>query len=93
MTTPIGVSVVISTHNRAAVLSRALDALLAQTGVAYEVIAVDNASTDGTAGVIQSMLNTGSAQLRYVCEPRKGLPYARNARRARGERADHRVHR
>ena len=85
MTAPIGVSVVISTYNRAAVLPRALDALLAQTGVAYEVIAVNNASTDGTAGVIQSML-PGSPQLRYIHEPRKGLPYGRNAgvRAARG---------
>ena len=78
MTAPIGVSVVISTHNRAGMLSRALDALLAQTGVAYEVIAVDNGSTDGTAALIQSRL-PGSPQLRYVHEPRKGLPYGRNA--------------
>lgn len=78
MTAPIAVSVVISTHNRAGVLSRALDALLAQTGVAYEVIAVDNASTDGTAALIQSRLQY-SPQLRYLHEPRKGLPYGRNA--------------
>jgi GT2 family glycosyltransferase len=79
MPPPIGVSVVISTHNRAAVLPRALDALLAQTGdVEHEVIAVDNASIDGTAAVIQSRLE-GFPQLRYVHEPRKGLPYGRNA--------------
>jgi GT2 family glycosyltransferase len=79
MSPPIGVSVVISTHNRAAVLARALDALLAQAGdVEHEVIAVDNASIDGTAAVIQTRLEA-FPQLRYVHEPRKGLPYGRNA--------------
>jgi glucosyl-dolichyl phosphate glucuronosyltransferase len=86
MTAHITVSVVLSTHNRAAVLPKALDALLAQTGqIPYEVIAVDNRSTDSTAGIIRAKLNS-CPQLRYVFEPRQGLPYGRNAgvREARG---------
>ena len=87
MNAPIDVSVVISTHNRAVVLPRALRALLAQAvhGVRFEVIAVDNGSTDGTAAIIQEYVST-APQLRYVHEPRTGLPYGRNAgvRAARG---------
>jgi GT2 family glycosyltransferase len=86
MAAQIDVSVVISTHNRAAVLSRALNALLAQADhVPYEIIAVDNASTDITAEVIRSKLPM-SPQLHYVYEPQRGLPYGRNAgvRAARG---------
>jgi glycosyltransferase involved in cell wall biosynthesis len=86
MTPQIGVSVVISTHNRAGVLPRALNALLAQTGdIPYEIIAVDNRSTDATADVIRAKL-LESPHLRYVFEPQQGLPYGRNAgvRAARG---------
>lgn len=86
MTTPIRVSVVISTRNRATVLPKALNGLLGQTGhPPFEVIAVDNGSTDGTADVIRSKLS-GLPQLRYVLEPQLGLPHGRNAgvRAARG---------
>jgi glycosyltransferase involved in cell wall biosynthesis len=82
----VAVSVVLSTRNRAAVLPRALNALLAQTGdVPYEIIAVDNRSTDATAEIIRSRLSS-SPRLRYVFEPQPGLPHGRNAgvRAARG---------
>jgi glycosyltransferase involved in cell wall biosynthesis len=79
MSARVGVSIVLSTHNRATILVRALDALLVQAGdVPYEVITVDNGSTDGTAALIQSKL-ADFPQLRYVYEPRKGLPFGRNA--------------
>ena len=72
-------SVVISTFNRAAVLPRALRALVAQEGpLQYEVIAVDNGCTDGTAAIIQSIA-AADPRVRYVYEPRRGLPYGRNA--------------
>jgi glycosyltransferase involved in cell wall biosynthesis len=75
---PCEISVVISTYNRAGRLGRALDALLAQTGgVAYEVLVVDNNSTDETKEVTTSRLNR-SGRLKYIFEPRQGLPYARN---------------
>ena len=87
MPADVRVSVVISTHNRAAVLAKALQALLAQAGtVPYEVVAVDNASTDATADVIRGYLDR-APHLRYVHEPQKGLPHGRNAgvRAARGD--------
>jgi glycosyltransferase involved in cell wall biosynthesis len=74
------VSVVVSTFNRAALLSVALDSLLTnQTGgVSHEVLAVDNNSTDATAHVIRSYIAHGHSQLRYAFEPRQGMSYARN---------------
>lgn len=47
------VSVVIPTHDRASLVGRALDSVLAQSVPAGEVIVVDDGSSDGTAGVIR----------------------------------------
>ena len=72
------VSVVLSTYNRADRLALALDALLAQVGSApYEVIVVDNNSSDRTAAVVSQMA-AANGRLRYVFEPRQGLSHARN---------------
>ncbi len=75
------VSVVISSYNRADDLAGALDAVLAQQagGVRFEVVVVDNNSTDHTARVVEERMQAGHANLTYVSEPRQGLPYARNA--------------
>jgi GT2 family glycosyltransferase len=74
------VSVVISTFNRCEQLPTAVDACLAQTGAApYEVIVVDNNSSDGTRAFIEARLAAGADRLRYVFEARQGLPHARNA--------------
>lgn len=72
------VSVIISSYNRASQLSNALDALCTQQGgVSYEVVVVDNNSTDSTAAVVNSR-RLLHPHLRYVFEPRQGLPFARN---------------
>ena len=74
------VSVVLSTYNRADRLPAALDALLGQAGdVAYEVIVVDNNSTDATPAVVERAAARSDGRLRYVFEPRQGLSYGRNA--------------
>lgn len=46
------VSVIIPTYNRAHLLPETLDAVLAQTSPALEVIVVDDGSTDDTPGVV-----------------------------------------
>ena len=81
------VSVVLSTYNRADRLPAALDALLSQIAdVAYEVIVVDNNSTDATKTVVEQVAGRSGGRLRYVFEPRQGLSYGRNTgiRNARG---------
>lgn len=46
------VSVIIPTYNRAALLREALDSVFAQTFADYEVLVVDDGSTDDTAAVL-----------------------------------------
>jgi len=74
------VTVVVSTHNRAHLLRPCLDALRRQCATAstYEVIVVDNNSTDGTATVINDFVG-GDSPIRTLREPRQGVSYGRNA--------------
>jgi GT2 family glycosyltransferase len=72
-------SVAICTHNRADLLVGVLDTLFAQTAdrADYEVIVVDNASTEATRQVVHSFAQR-FANARYVHEPTVGLSHARN---------------
>jgi glucosyl-dolichyl phosphate glucuronosyltransferase len=73
------VSIVVSTYNRADRLPAALDALLSQrTTVPYEVVVVDNNSTDSTAAVLARLVKRSRGRLRYAFEGRQGLSYGRN---------------
>ncbi|SDU90500.1 Glycosyltransferase involved in cell wall bisynthesis [Microlunatus sagamiharensis] len=79
---PLRFSVVVPAHDEAADLGAALDALLAQDlDASYEVLVVDNASTDATAEVARSR------GVRVVPEPRLGVCQARQTgvEAARGE--------
>ncbi|MBG0777470.1 MAG: glycosyltransferase [Desulfovibrionaceae bacterium] len=49
---PPAVSVLLPAHNAAATLPRALDSLLAQTLADFEIVAVDDGSTDATGDVL-----------------------------------------
>ena len=79
MTKPFDISVVISSYNRCDRLHLALDSALDQEtgGVSYEVILVDNNSTDATRRLVETYCDRHS-NLRYVFEPRQGVSYARN---------------
>jgi glycosyltransferase involved in cell wall biosynthesis len=84
MTQPCDVSVVISTHNRADLLEGCLRSLVESgTTVRFEVVVVDNASTDGTRGVIESTQRNATVPVHYIREPRLGVSYGRNAGIAR----------
>lgn len=56
-------SVVIITHNRAGYLSQAVQSVLAQTFTDFELLIIDDASTDNTAQVVRSFAD---ARIRYV---------------------------
>jgi glycosyltransferase involved in cell wall biosynthesis len=75
------ISVVICTHNRAALLSLALESLAAQAAdlpvSEYETLVVDNCSSDNTRQVVESFLEK-IPNLRYVFEEKIGLSHARN---------------
>lgn len=71
------VTVVIPTHDRAAVLPRALDSALAQEGVDLEVLVADDGSTDGTEEALRRY--AGDARVRVLRLPHGGVSAARNA--------------
>lgn len=84
---PPRVSVVICTRNRSADLAQALASLTRQApgSSPFEVIVVDNGSTDDTPATVARF--AADLPLRGIVEPRVGLCHARNAgwRQARGE--------
>ena len=79
------VSVIISTYNRAALLPRAVDSVLAQTYGDFELLIVDDCSTDDTPQVIAGFADPHVRALRH--DANRGQPAARNTgiREARGE--------
>jgi glycosyltransferase involved in cell wall biosynthesis len=84
----LDLTILICTHNRAPLLSGALESLEGQSLARdrFEVIVVDNASCDDTAQVVSLHAQRGTIDLRYVKEPELGLDAARNRgiREARG---------
>jgi GT2 family glycosyltransferase len=72
---PLSVSVVIPTYNRASLLPRAIASALNQTCPPLEVIVVDDGSSDDTA---DRCLEWGD-RIRYVRIPNGGVAAARNA--------------
>jgi glycosyltransferase involved in cell wall biosynthesis/predicted DCC family thiol-disulfide oxidoreductase YuxK len=76
------VSVIIATRNRASSLAELLETLAAQqTGGAFtfEVLVMDNGSTDATRETVERLRATFPAPLRYAYEERAGKPWALNA--------------
>src|SRR6266850_1508708 len=76
----VDVSVVISTYNRCTLLAKALQALLCQTvgAIRYEIVVVDNNSSDQTRDLLQTLMAKNPEKLRYIFEPQQGLSYGRN---------------
>ena len=73
------VSVIIPTHNRQASLARAIDSVLKQTCQEFEIIIVDDCSTDGTPQYLQSLTQTDT-RIRFLRnEKAGGGSRARNA--------------
>jgi glycosyltransferase involved in cell wall biosynthesis len=74
-----GFSVIICCHNGAARLPTTLAHLMAQEPpmTPWELLLVDNGSTDGTSAVARSCWQNGPAPLRVIDESRPGVRYAR----------------
>jgi len=70
------VSVVLPTYNRASLLRRSIDSVLEQTWQDFELIVVDDGSTDGTR---ETVAGTPDPRVRYVArESNGGVAAARN---------------
>ena len=71
------VSVIIPTWNRAGLIHRTIDSVMAQTYPNWEVIIVDDGSSDNTDAIISSYAEKDS-RIRYVYQPNTGVAAARN---------------
>ncbi len=86
-------SVIIPTHNRADILKVCLEKLIAQEGVNFEVIVVDDGSTDHTSSIVQKLEtrnskleknpksqipNPNCSQIRYIKQSASHQAVARN---------------
>ena len=82
----ISASIVIPVYNSARFLTRCLDSVLAQTRGDFEVICVDNGSTDGSLELLEERAGQ-DPRVTVLREPRPGVSCARNAgiARARGD--------
>lgn len=80
----VSVTVVIPTYNRANLLRRAVDSVVAQTFRDLELIIVDDGSSDGTGEAVQAFRDPRVVFLRHSTN--RGAPAARNTgiRHARG---------
>ncbi|MEO6843955.1 MAG: glycosyltransferase family A protein [Ginsengibacter sp.] len=70
-------SVIITTYNRANILKRALDSLIAQTDTDWEAIIVDDGSTDDTAFSVLPYLVSGS-KIKYFHQENAGYSSSKN---------------
>jgi glycosyltransferase involved in cell wall biosynthesis len=69
------VSVIIPTYNAARYIGKAIESVLAQTYKDYEIIVVDDGSTDNTREVLIPYEN----HIHYIYQENQKLPAARNA--------------
>lgn len=74
------ISAIVCTYSNASLLRRTLDSLINQTlpPQEYEIIVVDNNSTDNTREVVRDFEERASHQIKYVLETTQGLSAARN---------------
>jgi glycosyltransferase involved in cell wall biosynthesis len=71
------VSVILPTYNRAGTLDRAIQSVLNQTFTSFELIIVDDGSTDKTDLILRKY--AGVEKITVLCRPRLGCAAARNA--------------
>lgn len=74
-------TVIICTYNRAGNLSTCIEKLARQTDVGsieWEVLIVDNNSSDATRETVGQLASVGYPKIRYAFESEQGLNYARN---------------
>lgn len=76
------ISVIIPSYNRAPILERAIQSVLIQKGPPFEIIVVDDGSTDETEKVVHNLFrlagNTRPLPLKFVAQENRGVSAARN---------------
>lgn len=76
MSTNTIASIITPTYNRSHLLGRAIRSVLGQTFKDWEMIVVDDGSTDDTEALVRSFMDS---RIKYIChETNRGAPVARN---------------
>lgn len=68
------ISIIIPTFNRSLTIINALESVFAQTYTDYEIIVVDDGSTDETAQILKQYMN----RIKYIYQENSGVSSARN---------------
>ena len=71
-------SVVIPCYNVEKTVARTLDSVRDQTFTNYEIVAVDDGSTDSTLVILQNYVEKSQIQMKVISQENKGLGGARN---------------
>lgn len=71
-------SIIVPVYNRAGLISRTLDSCLAQEFRDYEVIIIDDGSTDGSSGIVQRYTNNNKSFRLLRHDRNRGVCPARN---------------
>lgn len=71
------ISITIPTHNRQNLISRAIKSIQNQTFRNWELIVVDDGSTDNTKDVVQNFIDK-DARIKYILKGNSGAAHSRN---------------
>ncbi len=71
------VSVIIPTFNRASVLKRAIYSVTTQKNISFEILVIDDGSTDETRELVEH-LKSSFPEIRYITQSNQGPSAARN---------------
>ncbi len=77
----VDVTLLVCTFNRSTDLRELLQTAVSQKTngtFTYEILVVDNNSTDDTRATVESFITDGHRNLRYILEPRQGKSFALN---------------
>jgi glycosyltransferase involved in cell wall biosynthesis len=90
MCDPLQITIVLCTYNRAGTMAKTLESLASQVlppSIGWEILVVDNNSSDETPQVVEAFRLEHPERIRYLHEKQQGISHARNAaiRNARGE--------
>ncbi|GAX62979.1 glycosyltransferases [Candidatus Scalindua japonica] len=77
----MNISIIVCTYNRVDSLNRTLQSIKAMTvsdDIEWELLIVDNNSTDNTRKVVDEFISTSGLNCRYILEENQGHSHARN---------------
>lgn len=72
------VSILVPTYNCSKYLPKAIESALKQTYQDFEIIIINDGSTDNTADIVQQFVNNNPGKIKYIYQENKGLAVARN---------------